>query len=126
MKNIRIIQSLSQKKPLKLGILTLTTALIISGSMFAYANMVYEKPLNIGNTSGTTGQGPTPPSQAGIDPATIVIVAVLAVVTSLSVYEFLHEARQTRKTPEPSPSTEKPPIPPEDDEWEEAPAHGRN
>ncbi|HLE64629.1 MAG TPA: hypothetical protein VI816_00715, partial [Candidatus Bathyarchaeia archaeon] len=62
MKNIRDILDLKHKKSLRLGLLLLSTLFIISASALLYASMIYEKALDVGNTSGaTTGSGSTAP-----------------------------------------------------------------
>jgi hypothetical protein len=93
MKNIRDILDLKQKKSLRLGLLLLSTLFMISASALVYAKMIYEKALDVGNTGGVTaGSGSTASPEVGFTTATIVMLAVVAVVVGLSVFGFLREA----------------------------------
>ncbi len=84
---------LRRKKTLRIGLLILTTLLITSASALVYASMVYEKALDVGNTSGvTTGSGSTASAGVSFTSATIVILAVAALVVGLSMFGFLREA----------------------------------
>jgi hypothetical protein len=93
MKNIRDILDLKHKKSLRLGLLLVSTLLIISASALVYARMIYEKALDVGNTSGvTTGSGSTGSAGASLTPTVIATLAVAAFVAGLSVFGFLREA----------------------------------
>ena len=80
---------LGGKNVLKLGLLVFSTLLIVAGSVFFYNRLVYERALSVGGV--ITGSGST--TQPGLNPApaTILILAVSAVLISLSVFGFLRE-----------------------------------
>ena len=93
MKNIRDILDLKHKKSLRLGLLLLSTLFIISASALVYASMIYEKALDVGNTSGVpTGSGSTASAEVSFTPATIMMLAGAALVVGLSMFGFLREA----------------------------------
>jgi hypothetical protein len=93
MKNQREILDLRRKKALRIGILILTTLLITSASALVYASMVYEKALDVGNMNGVnTGTGSTPSTGVSFAPATIVMLAVSALIVGLSMFVFLRKA----------------------------------
>ncbi len=93
MKNIGDILDLKHKKPLRLGLLLLSTLFIISASALVYARMIYEKAIDVGNTSGvTTGSGSTASAAVSFTPAVIVMLAVTGLVIGLSMFGFLREA----------------------------------
>lgn len=77
-----------KKKAVKLGLLLLSTIMIMIGSVLFYERLVYERALSV---SGTITGGST--NQAGLNatPATILILAVAAFVVSLSVFGLLRE-----------------------------------
>ncbi len=84
---------LRDKKTLRIGILILTTLLITSASALVYASMVYEKALDVGNTSRvTTGSGSTASAGVSLTPATIMMLAVTGLVVGLNMFGFLREA----------------------------------
>ncbi len=84
---------LRHKKALRIGILILTTLLITSASALVYASMVYEKALDVGNTSKvTTGSGSTASAEVSFTPATIMMLAGTGLVVGLSMFGFLREA----------------------------------
>ena len=80
---------LGGKNVLRLGLLVLSTLLIVGGSVFFYDRLVYERALSVSGV--ITGSGST--SQTGLNPApaTILILVVSAVLISLSVFGFLRE-----------------------------------
>jgi hypothetical protein len=80
---------LGGKNVLRLGLLVFSTLLIVGGSVFFYDRLVYERALSVGGV--ITGSGST--TQTGLNPApgTILILAVSAVLISLSVFGFLRE-----------------------------------
>ncbi len=93
MKSIRDISGLKRKKSLRLGILLLSTLFIISASALVYARIFIEKPLTVGNTSGVTaGSGSTASAGVNFTPVVIVMLAVVGLVVSLSMFGFLREA----------------------------------
>jgi len=99
MKGMKGIFDLGGKNVLRLGLLVFSTLLIVGGSVFFYDRLVYERALSVGGV--ITGSGST--TQTGLNPApgTILILAVSAVLISLSVFGFLREmfrGRRNRKT----------------------------
>src|SRR5882762_10938511 len=87
MKNIRDflkdVSDLIDKKPFRLGLLLLSTLVIISASVFVYAGMPYQRALNVGNSPG---------SEVSFTPATIMILLVSVIVAGLSMFTFRREA----------------------------------
>ena len=80
---------LGGKNVLRLGLLVFSTLLIVGGSVFFYDKLVYERALSVSGV--ITGSGST--TQTGLNPApaTVLILAVSAVLISLSVFGFLRE-----------------------------------
>src|SRR5467141_1360517 len=115
MKNVRDVLNLLDKKSFRLGILLLSTLVIISASAFVYAGMPYQRALNVGNSSG---------SEVSFTPATIMILLVSVIVAALSLFSFRREAsKQVSNTPRvggsfPSSAMFKSAR---EDEWEESP-----
>src|SRR6267143_764742 len=89
MKGMKGLFDLGGVKVLRLGLLVFSTLLIVCGSVFFYDRLVYERALSVGGV--ITGSGST--TQTGLNPApaTILILAVSAVLISLSVFGFLRE-----------------------------------
>ena len=75
---------------LRLGLLVLSTVLILGGSIFFYNRLVYERALSVSGV-GITGSGSTTQPGLNATPATILILAVSASLISLSVFGFLRE-----------------------------------
>jgi len=125
MKNLREILDLRHRKALRIGILILTTLLITSASALVYASMIYEKALDVGNTSGVpNGSSSTAPTGVNFLLATILILALLAFVVGLSIFGFLREARKHVRNPsgrQGSLPTSPGSTPPREEEWEESP-----
>jgi len=92
MENIRDILDSKHKKSLRLGLLLLSTLFIVSASALVYAGILYERALDVGNTSGATTGSASTPAEASFTPATIMMIAVAAFVIGLSVFGFLREA----------------------------------
>jgi hypothetical protein len=80
---------------LRLGLLVFSTLLIVGGSVFFYDRLVYERALSVGGV--ITGSGST--TQTGLNPApaTILILAVSAVLISLSLFGFLREVLRGKR-----------------------------
>src|SRR5207249_3744403 len=80
---MKVLFDLGGKNVLRLGLLVLSTLLIVGGSVFFYDRLVYERALSVGGV--ITGSGST--TQTGLNPApgTILILAVSAVLISLSL-----------------------------------------
>jgi hypothetical protein len=98
MKGTEGLFGLAGKSVLKLGLLVFSTLLIVGGSVFFYDRLVYERALSV--SGGITGSGST--TQTGLNPApgTILILAVSAVLISLSVFGFLREMFRGRRNRE--------------------------
>jgi hypothetical protein len=95
MKGMKGFFDLGRKNVLRLGLLVFSTLLIVGGSVFFYDRLVYERALSVGGA--ITGSGST--TQTGLNPApgTILILAVSAVLISLSVFGFLREMFRGRR-----------------------------
>jgi hypothetical protein len=92
MKNSRGILDLKHKKSLRLGLLLVSTLLIIGASALVYARMIYEKALDVGNTGAvTTGSGSTGSAGAVFTPTAIVMLVVAALIVGLSMFGFLRK-----------------------------------
>ena len=89
MKGMKGLFDLGDKNILRLGLLVFSTLLIVGGSLFFYDRLVYERALSVSGV--IIGSGST--TQTGLNPApaTILILAVSAVLISLSVFGFLRE-----------------------------------
>ena len=127
------LADLGGKNVLRLGLLVFSTLLIVGGSVFFYDRLVYERALSVGGV--ITGSGST--TQPGLNPApgTILILAVSAVLISLSVFGFLREVfrgkrnrRDLAKESSPTDSVSLPleigpplQVPSIKRDWEEAP-----
>ena len=87
MKNIRDflkdVSDLIDKKPFRLGLLLVSTLVIISASVFVYAGIPYQRSLNVGNPAGP---------EASFTPPTIMILLVSVIVSGLSLFSFRREA----------------------------------
>src|SRR2546426_12665403 len=89
MKGMKVLFDLGGKNVLRLGLLVLSTLLIVGGSVFFYDRLVYERALSVGGV--ITGSGST--TQTGLNPApgTILVLAVSTLLISLSMFGFLRE-----------------------------------
>ncbi len=122
--NMRDILDLKHKKTLRLGVLLLSTLIILSASALAYSRVVYERALNVGSVGGVaTGSGSTTSAGVTLSPATVLILAVLVFVIGLSITVLLAKvSRRIGKTsdgPETSP-TDPVSTSPGGEEWEES------
>ncbi len=133
MKGMKGLFDPSGKNVLRLGLLGFSTLLIVGGSVFFYNRLVYERALSVGGV--ITGSGST--TQTGLNPApgTILILAVSAVLISLSVFGFLREVfrgkrnrKALAKESSPTASVSLPPeigppiqVPSMQRDWEESP-----
>jgi hypothetical protein len=95
MKRMRGLFDLRGKSVLRLGLLVFSTLLIVGGSVFFYNKLVYERALSVSGV--ITGSGSTTQSGFNPAPATILILAVSAVLISLSVFGFLREVFRGRR-----------------------------
>ncbi len=125
MENMRDILDLKHKKTFRLGLLLLSTLIILSASALAYSRLVFERALNVGSVGGVaTGSGSTTSAGVTLSPATVLILAVLVFVIGLGITVLLGKvSRRIGKTsggPESSPTN---PVStsPGGEEWEESP-----
>ena len=132
MKGMKGLFDLGDKNILRLGLLVFSTLLIVGGSVFFYDRLVYERALSVSGV--IIGSGST--TQTGLNPApaTILILAVSAVLISLSVFGFLREVfrgkrnrRALAKESSPTASVSLPPeigpplqVPSVQRDWEES------
>jgi hypothetical protein len=96
MKSFRYIRDIfaqRNKKSLRLGLLLVAALFISSGTALVYNTMIYEKPLNVGN-SGSVATGPGSTKGVSLSPPTILVLATSALVVCLSIFGFLREARK--------------------------------
>src|SRR5256712_3488908 len=117
MKNIRDflkdVSDLIDKKPFRLGLLLVSTLVIISASVFVYAGIPYQRSLNVGNPAGP---------EASFTPATIMILLVSVIVSGLSLFSFRREAsKHVSNAPRAGGSLLTVFKPSREEEWEEAP-----
>ena len=89
MKSMNGLFDLRGKKVLRLGLLAVSTLLIMGGSLFFYDRLVYERALSVSGV--ITGSGSTTQTGLNATPATILILAISAILISLSVFGFLRE-----------------------------------
>ncbi len=71
------------KKSFRLGLLLVSTMIIISASVFVYGGMPYQGALNVGNPAG---------SDLNFTLPTIMILLVSGTVAGLSLFSFRREA----------------------------------
>jgi hypothetical protein len=133
---------LRHRKSLRFGLLLLSTLFIVSASALVYAGIIYERALDVGNTGGASPGSGSTSAEVSFTPATIMMIAVVAVVIGLSVFGVLREASK-RVSSAPSRQESSPtgpvPIPPgmlgiglplrqpskPGEEWEESPKKRR-
>jgi hypothetical protein len=125
MKKIGDILDFKDKNVRRLGLLVVSTLIIIASAL-AYARLVYEEALKVDNTVGVTeGSGSTASAGMSLALATIVILAVPALVTSLTILVFRHKLSTrisiTHDRLESS-STAPASMPSHKEEWEESPS----
>ena len=89
MKSMGGLSDLGGKKILRLGLLAVSTLLIMAGSLFFYDRLVYERALSVSGV--ITASGSTAQTGLNATPATLLILAVSAILISLSVFGFLRE-----------------------------------
>ena len=89
MKSVNGLFDLRGKKVLRLGLLLVSTLLIMGGSLFFYDRLVYERALSVSGV--ITSSGSSTQTVLNATPATILILAVSAILISLSVFGFLRE-----------------------------------
>jgi hypothetical protein len=126
MKNIRDILDFKDENVRRLGLLLVSTLIIIIASALAYARLVYEEALKVDNTVGITeGSGSTASAGMSLALATTLILTVPALVTSLTILSFRHKL-STRISNPPGRSESSPSgpvtMPSQREEWEESPS----
>lgn len=89
MKSMNGLFDLKGKKALRLALLAVSTLLIMGGSLFFYDRLVYERALSVSGV--ITGSGSNTQTGLNATPGTVLILAVSAVLISLSVFGFLRE-----------------------------------
>lgn len=79
---------LKPKRQVRLGLLLVSTSIIITTSLLAYNRITYEFPLAVGN-SGQSALGPPTSAGVGIVFAMIVVAAILGFGAILSIFGSL-------------------------------------
>lgn len=87
MESLRHILDLKQKR-VRLGLLLVSTSIIITTSLLAYNMITYEFPLAVGNT-GQSALGPPTSAGVGTVLAMIVVAAILGFGAILSIFGSL-------------------------------------
>lgn len=112
MKAIRGGLDLRHRKSLRFGLLLLSTLFIVSASALVYAGIIYERALDVGTTSGANPGSGSTPAEISFTPATIMMIAVAAVVVGLSLFGVLREAsKHVSKAPGGQGSSPTGPVP---------------
>src|SRR5260370_37198667 len=95
MKGMKGLFDLGGKNGLRLGLLVLSTLLIVGGSEFFYDRLVYERALSVGGVITSPGSE----TQTGLNPlpGTILILPASAVLISVSAFRFLREAVSVKR-----------------------------
>jgi hypothetical protein len=88
MESLKHVLSLKPKKRIRLGLLLVSTSIIISTGLLAYNMITYEFPLAVGNT-GQSALGPPTSAGVGIVLAMIVVAAILGFGAVLSIFGSL-------------------------------------
>ena len=88
MESIKHILNLKPKRQGRLGLLLVSTSIIITTSLLAYNRITYEFPLAVGNT-GQSALGPPTSAGVGILYAMIVVAAILGFGAILSIFGSL-------------------------------------
>ena len=88
MESIKHIMGLKPERQVRLGLLLVSTSIIITTSLLAYNRITYEFPLAVGNT-GQSALGPSTSAGVGILYAMIVVAAILGFGAVLSIFGSL-------------------------------------
>src|SRR6267378_740813 len=88
MESIKRIMALRPKRQVRLGLLLVSTSIIIITSLVAYNRITYEFPLAVGNT-GQSALGPPTSAGVGIVFAMIVVAAILGFGAILGIFGSL-------------------------------------
>ena len=116
MESIKRILALKPKRHVRLGLLLVSTSIIIITSLLAYNRITYEFPLAVGNT-GQSALGPPTSAGVGIAFAMIVVAAILGFGALLGIFGSLRSVSNRISeivVREPSPESQK------EAEWEDA------
>ena len=116
MESIKHILALRPKRHVRLGLLLVSTSIIIITSLLAYNRITYEFPLAVGNT-GQSALGPPTSAGVGIAFAMIVVAAILGFGAILGIFGSLRSVSNRISeivVREPSPESQK------KAEWEDA------
>ena len=116
MESIKRILALKPKRQVRLGLLLVSTSIIIITSLLAYNRITYEFPLAVGNT-GQSALGPPTSAGVGIAFAMIVVAAILGFGAILGIFGSLRSVSNRISeivVREPSPESQK------EAEWEDA------
>jgi hypothetical protein len=108
--------ALRPKRHVRLGLLLVSTSIIIITSLLAYNRITYEFPLAVGNT-GQSALGPPTSAGVGIVFAMIVVAAILGFGAILGIFGSLRSVSNRISeivVREPSPESQK------EAEWEDA------
>jgi hypothetical protein len=107
---------LKPERQVRLGLLLISTSIIIITSLLAYNRITYEFPLAVGNT-GQSALGPPTSAGVGIAFAMIVVAAILGFGAILGIFGSLRSVSVRISeivVREPSPESQK------EAEWEDA------
>ena len=88
MESIKRIMKLKPERQVRLGLLLVSTSIIIITSLLAYNRITYEFPLAVGNT-GQSALGPPTSAGVGIVFAMIVVAAILGFGAILGIFGSL-------------------------------------
>jgi hypothetical protein len=113
---IKRIMKLKPERQVRLGLLLISTSIIIITSLLAYNRITYEFPLAVGNT-GQSALGPPTSAGVGIAFAMIVVAAILGFGAILGIFGSLRSVSVRISeivVREPSPESQK------EAEWEDA------
>ena len=116
MESIKRIMALKPKRKVRLGLLLVSTSIIVIASLVAYNRITYEFPLAVGNT-GQSALGPPTSAGVGIVFAMIVVAAILGFGAILGIFGSLRTVSNRISeivVREPSPESQK------EAEWEDA------
>jgi len=86
--SIKRIMALKPKRKVRLGLLLVSTSIIVIASLVAYNRITYEFPLAVGNT-GQSALGPPTSAGVGIVFAMIVVAAILGFGAILGIFGSL-------------------------------------
>ena len=88
MESIKQVLSQKPKRQVRLGLLLVSTAIIVATSLFAYNRISYTFPLAVGNT-GQSALGPSTSAGVEIVYAIIVVAVIMGLGAVLSIFGSL-------------------------------------